>query len=145
MNRKMDLLERAHGLLCNAPGEGGADHDLDAWRTLRAEWIERWHHVIRDHATKHHNKRVHIGNEAISGYNDRREQARRVSEEIGRLITTVPSPTVETNLRVVACDVHGIRALDMNSADRDQDMCEECRVVGPDGKPLGWQDGTEAA
>lgn len=113
-----------------------------AWRTLRAEWIERWHHVIRDHATKHHNKRVRIGNEAISGYNDRCEQTRRISEGIGNLVTADPPSTGEKNFRVVLCPTHGIRGLDLNSKDP---MCGHCRVVGPDGSPLGSQGGTEAA
>jgi hypothetical protein len=66
MQRKMDLLEQAHGLLCNAPGAGGAEHDHEAWLKLRAEWIERWSHVIKDQQTKRHNVRIAIGNAAIT-------------------------------------------------------------------------------
>lgn len=44
----------------------------------------------------------------------------------------------ELNLRVVGCPVHGLRAIDLNGT---EDMCGDCRVLGPDGKPLGWADG----
>jgi hypothetical protein len=68
VKRKMALLEQAHGLLCNAPGDGGSAEDGEEWHRQRAEWIERWTHVIRDQRTKEHNARVAIGNEAIARY-----------------------------------------------------------------------------
>lgn len=68
----MALLEQAHGLLCNAPGEGGAAAEAAEWRRLRTDWIDRWVHVIRDQQTKDHNRRVSIGNTAIIEYEERR-------------------------------------------------------------------------
>lgn len=130
MKRKMALLEQAHGLLCNVPSDGTSAEDGDMWRKLRAEWIERWFHVIGDHATKHHNKRIQIGNEAIEKYAGDRfntGEAQRVAAQ-----------TMGSNWRVIKCPVHGTYALDLNGP---ESMCGECRVVGPDGKPLGRQDG----
>jgi hypothetical protein len=68
MKRKMALLEQAHGLLCNAPSDNTSAEDGDTWRRLRAEWIARWEHVIRDQQAKEHNQRIAIGNEAIDNY-----------------------------------------------------------------------------
>jgi hypothetical protein len=45
--------------------------------------------------------------------------------------------------RTVDCPVHGRRAVDLNSeggSDGPDWMCSNCRVVGPDGRPLGWDD-----
>ena len=42
------------------------------------------------------------------------------------------------NVRRVDCPQHGERVIDLN---RPEPMCPDCRVVGHDGKPLGWQDG----
>lgn len=44
------------------------------------------------------------------------------------------------NWRVVACRVHGIRAVDLQGPDP---MCGECRVLGPDGQPLGHRAGAD--
>lgn len=46
------------------------------------------------------------------------------------------------NLRPVGCPVHGLRAIDL---DGPEEMCGECRVLGTDGRPLGWEDGRPTA
>jgi hypothetical protein len=71
MQRKMDLLERAHGLLCNAPSDNTGAEEGDAWRRLRTEWIARYGHLIKDQQAKEHNRRVAIGNNAIEEYESR--------------------------------------------------------------------------
>lgn len=68
MKRKMALLEQAHGLLCNAISDSTSAEDGETWLRLRAEWIARWEHVIRDQQSKEHNARVAVGNEAIGNY-----------------------------------------------------------------------------
>lgn len=151
MNRKMDLLERAHGLLCNIPGDGGSAEDGEQWHKLRAEWIERWVHVIRDQQIKHHNKQVRIGNDAITAYQEKSTRRRRANVQIRDLVDGVrpaaPTTVAETgadspNWRVINCPDHGTYALDLNGP---REMCGECRVVGPDGNPLGSQDDTGSA
>ncbi len=143
MKRKMALLEQAHGLLCNTPSDGTSAEEGDLWRNKRAEWIDRWTHVIRDHATKHHNKRIRIGNEAITDYQHKADRSRRNAEEIRTLLLDTPATASDvfpqpTNWRVVGCDDHGVRALNLNGK---HFMCEDCRVLGPDGQALGADDG----
>lgn len=46
------------------------------------------------------------------------------------------------NLRVVGCPDHGLRALDL---DGPEPMCEHCRVLDTDGRPLGDDDGRVTA
>jgi hypothetical protein len=71
MKRKMDLLERAHGLLCNVPSDNTSAEQGEEWNKLRADWIRRWEHLIADQQTKEHNARVAVGNEAITDYQER--------------------------------------------------------------------------
>jgi hypothetical protein len=42
------------------------------------------------------------------------------------------------NLRVIGCPAHGLRAVDLDGPER---LCEDCRVLGPDGLSLGHWDG----
>lgn len=104
MQRKMDLLEQAHGLLCNAPGAGGAEHDHDTWLKLRAEWIDRWTHVIKDQQTKRHNARIAIGNAAVTASEDEHRGEHVPPEQRKNL-----DPTVLAATRLRA-DVHQDRA-----------------------------------
>lgn len=73
MKRKMALLEQAHGLLCNVPGDGGSAEDGEQWRKLRQEWIDRWYHLIKDQQTKEHNRHISIGNDAITEFEAKRQ------------------------------------------------------------------------
>lgn len=44
----------------------------------------------------------------------------------------------------VVCPRHGERTIDLNEVGANVEevtMCPDCRVVGPDGRPLGWKDG----
>lgn len=44
------------------------------------------------------------------------------------------------NPRRVSCPQDGERVIDLDAPEREP-MCPGCRVLGPDGKPVGWQDG----
>lgn len=61
--RKMNLLETAHGLLCNA-----AQHESEDWKTAFRDWMSDYESALRHHRTKRHNKRIAVGNEAITKY-----------------------------------------------------------------------------
>jgi hypothetical protein len=47
------------------------------------------------------------------------------------------------NMRRTACPQHGERIINLDSP--ESAMCPDCRIVGDDGKPLGWQDGRPTA
>lgn len=48
------------------------------------------------------------------------------------------APMTTETAHDIACPVHGRRRFDLAGP---EPMCGECRVVGPDGRPLGWADG----
>jgi hypothetical protein len=50
----------------------------------------------------------------------------------------VQGPTTGDRPVVVDCPAQGLRALVLSGP---EPMCGDCRVVGPDRKPLGWDDG----
>lgn len=78
--RKMQMLERAHGLLCNVPSDGSSAEEGNEWRRLNQEWIDEWFHVIKAHQTKHQNARTAIGNEAIAEFEASQRDAKEMYE-----------------------------------------------------------------
>ena len=49
-----------------------------------------------------------------------------------------PQPESAVFMHEVRCPVHGLRTIDLNGP---EEMCADCQIIGPDGKPLGWEDG----
>lgn len=69
---------------------------------------------------------------------------RGYTRDLERELGTARTVVVESVLAAtdgapnVHCPRHGYRLIGLNGP---EEMCEDCRVLAPDGRPLGWNDG----
>lgn len=72
---KMNLLEEAMGLISNAQPFRDSEEGKSEWFNAQERFIAGYTRAIHNHETKHRNKKVSIGNEAIMGYLNAQSEA----------------------------------------------------------------------
>lgn len=81
MRAKMDLLEAAHGLLCNKPTDGMSAEESEEWHSAFRKWTSRYEALLTVDASKRENKRTQIITEYIlDEEKDEAEKARVIRE-----------------------------------------------------------------